>query len=64
MRLLSDYGLDEHAAEMKEWYDGYRFGYADVYCPWDVINYANKLLARARTPGRRRFGSTPAATTW
>ena len=30
---------------MKEWYDGYRFGYADVYCPWDVINYAKKLLA-------------------
>ena len=45
LQLLSDYGLDEHAAEMKEWYDGYRFGYADVYCPWDVINYAKKLLA-------------------
>ena len=45
LQLLSDYGLDEHAAEMKAWYDGYRFGYADVYCPWDVINYANKLLA-------------------
>ena len=45
LKLLSDYGLDEHAAEMKEWYDGYRFGYADVYCPWDVINYAKKLLA-------------------
>ena len=45
LRLLSDYGLEEHAAEMKAWYDGYRFGYADVYCPWDVINYAKKLLA-------------------
>ena len=45
LQLLSDYGLDEHAAEMKAWYDGYRFGYADVYCPWDVINYAKKLLA-------------------
>ena len=45
LQLLSDYGLGEHAAEMKEWYDGYRFGYADVYCPWDVINYAKKLLA-------------------
>ena len=45
LQLLSDYGLDERAAEMKAWYDGYRFGYADVYCPWDVINYAKKLLA-------------------
>ena len=45
LQLLSDYGLDEHTAEMKAWYDGYRFGYADVYCPWDVINYAKKLLA-------------------
>jgi len=45
MQLLSDYGLEDHAAEMKAWYDGYRFGYADAYCPWDVINYAKKLLA-------------------
>ena len=45
MRLLSDYGLEEHATEMEEWYDGYYFGYADVYCPWDVINYTKKLLA-------------------
>ena len=45
MQLLSDYGLEDHAAEMKAWYDGYRFGYADVYCPWDVINHAKKLLA-------------------
>ena len=44
MRLLADYGLEEHAIEIKEWYDGYRFGYAYVYCPWDVINYGKKLL--------------------
>ena len=29
---------------MKEWYDGYRFGNADIYCPWDVINHVKKLL--------------------
>ena len=63
MQLLSDYGLEDHAAEMKAWYDGYRFGYADVYCPWDVINHAKKLLADPR-PGRRHSGSTPAAMTW
>lgn len=43
--LLQAYGLEQAAATMKEWYDGYRFGNADVYCPWDVINYAKKLQA-------------------
>lgn len=43
--LLQVYGLEQAAATMKEWYDGYRFGNADVYCPWDVINYAKKLQA-------------------
>ena len=36
--LLEDYGLSSHFMETKEWYDGYHFGKADVYCPWDVIN--------------------------
>ena len=44
-QLLLDYGLTEHSAAINEWYDGYRFGYVDVYCPWDVINYAKKLYA-------------------
>ncbi len=44
-RLLADYGLDSHFAEAKEWYDGYHFGHADVYCPWDVINYVDHLRA-------------------
>lgn len=43
--LLKAYGLEQAAAAMKEWYDGYRFGNADVYCPWDVINYVKKLQA-------------------
>ena len=37
--MLVYYGLDSHFEEVKEWYDGYRFGKADVYCPWDVVNY-------------------------
>lgn len=41
--LLHYYALEQQAATMKDWYDGYRFGEADIYCPWDVINYANKL---------------------
>ena len=43
--LLRDYELEPYTDTMKEWYDGYHFGKADVYCPWDVINYTKKLLA-------------------
>ena len=41
-QLLSDYGLEDRFAEVKDWYDGYRFGKADVYCPWDVINFVDR----------------------
>ena len=41
--LLAAYNLDLHFTEIKEWYDGYHFGNADVYCPWDVINYVDLL---------------------
>lgn len=41
--LLESYGLLEHISETKEWYDGYHFGDADVYCPWDVINHVDRL---------------------
>ena len=41
--MLEYYGLQSHMKEMKEWYDGYRFGDADVYCPWDVINHVDRL---------------------
>ncbi|MDY2769845.1 MAG: AAA family ATPase [Eubacteriales bacterium] len=42
-KMLSDYGLEAHHQEAREWYDGYRFGGQDVYCPWDVINYVYAL---------------------
>lgn len=44
-KILAYYGLEDHLPEMKEWYDGYRFGDADVYCPWDVINHVDRLRA-------------------
>ena len=44
LKLLSDYYLESHLAETKEWYDGYHFGDTDVYCPWDVINHVDRLL--------------------
>ncbi|MDD6352931.1 MAG: AAA family ATPase, partial [Lachnospiraceae bacterium] len=42
-KLLDDYGMISHFDEVKEWYDGYHFGRADVYCPWDVINHVDHL---------------------
>lgn len=42
-KILEDYGLESHFEETKEWYDGYHFGKADIYCPWDVINYVDQL---------------------
>ncbi|MCI7812731.1 MAG: ATP-binding protein [Robinsoniella sp.] len=42
-KLLEDTELVEHKAEMREWYDGYRFGSKEVYCPWDVLNHVNRL---------------------
>ena len=42
-KMLVYYGLDSHFEEVKAWYDGYRFGNADVYCPWDVMNYVLDL---------------------
>lgn len=44
-KLLQAYQLEEHLEETKQWYDGYHFGDADVYCPWDVINHVDRLLA-------------------
>ena len=42
-QLLTAYNLADQLEETKAWYDGYRFGAADVYCPWDVINHVDVL---------------------
>lgn len=43
--LLWYYGQEKYYETVKEWYDGYRFGNVDVYCPWDVINFCSDHLA-------------------
>ena len=48
-KLLEDYNLQKHFTEVKEWYDGYRFGNADIYCPWDVMNYLFELQHNPKT---------------
>ena len=50
--MLRFYGLLSCREVIREWYDGYRFGGVDVYCPWDVINYCDELLANPKArPG-------------
>lgn len=41
--LLSYYHVENRLKEVKDWYDGYRFGNVDVYCPWDVINHVDRI---------------------
>ena len=47
-KMLTDYGLGAHYEETRAWYDGYRFGAQDMYCPWDVINYCYALRTSKR----------------
>ena len=56
--MLSAYGLESHYEETREWYDGYRFGGQDVYCPWDVINYCDDLLSNPRQKPRAYWMNT------
>ena len=48
--LLCYYGLEDKFMLLKEWYDGYRFGQIDMYCPWDVINQCDKFLEAKDAP--------------
>ena len=42
-QMLEDYGFMEKYDAIKAWYDGYRFGTLDIYCPWDVVSYCHAL---------------------
>lgn len=48
-KLLADTELTDYKGKIKEWYDGYRFGDSEVYCPWDVLNYISDLQKK---PGK------------
>ena len=45
--MLRYYDREDHYEEMRNWYDGYRFGSTDVYCPWDVLNHCDKIKENA-----------------
>ena len=56
--LLECYGLSSYKDTIRDWYDGYRFGDTDVYCPWDIINYCDELLAAPSTPPKNYWANT------
>ncbi|OUP86213.1 hypothetical protein B5F07_02675 [Lachnoclostridium sp. An169] len=56
--LLEFYDLTSHKDVFRDWYDGYRFGKVDVYCPWDVINYCDELLADPSAPPQNYWANT------
>ena len=56
--LLEFYGLSSYKDTIRDWYDGYRFGEADVYCPWDVINYCDELLAAPKAFPKNYWANT------
>lgn len=49
--LLASCGLSSRMADVKHWYDGYRFYRSEIYCPWDVVNFASKTLASGNIEG-------------
>ena len=57
-KLLDDFQLSFSFETVKEWYDGYRFGNAEVYCPWDVICYCNKLRQDAKAEPENYWSNT------
>ena len=56
--LLRYYGQEKYYETVKEWYDGYRFGNVDVYCPWDVINFCSDHLADSGLESKNYWANT------
>ena len=57
-KMLEYYGLDKYSDTVKEWYDGYRFGNTDVYCPWDVINFCSDHLENQKLEPKNYWANT------
>ena len=56
--LLEYYDLSRNYGDVKEWYDGYRFGNVEVYCPWDVVNYCDELRADSNALPQNYWSNT------
>ena len=46
-KSLKDYGIEAEISNVKDWYDGYRFGDSEVYNPWSIINFLRFKELRA-----------------
>nr|WP_300305113.1 AAA family ATPase [uncultured Anaerostipes sp.] len=57
-KMLKFYDMSSYMDIIKEWYDGYIFGNVNVYCPWDVINYCDELLANPQTRPKNYWANT------
>lgn len=57
-KLLADTGLTEYKEKIRQWYDGYRFGDTDIYCPWDVLNYVSDLQQKAGIEPKNYWANT------
>ena len=56
--LLADTGFTGYKEKIKQWYDGYRFGDTDIYCPWDVLNYVSDLQQKAGIEPKNYWANT------
>ncbi|MCD8325183.1 MAG: ATP-binding protein, partial [Lachnospiraceae bacterium] len=56
--MLEYYGLMEQYRAVKDWYDGYRIGNKDVYCPWDVISYCYELMDNPNSAPKDYWSNT------
>lgn len=57
-RLLEDAGLPEQMGKVRDWYDGYRFGRTEIYCPWSVLNYLSSLQSDPEAKPRNYWANT------
>ena len=60
--LLNEFQLSDKAGIIKEWYDGYLFGDTEIYCPWDVVNYAAALLKKPNAKPKNYWKNTSGNT--
>lgn len=57
-QILHDYDIVQYKEVMQKWYDGYRFGRADIYNPWSVLKYADQLVHTSDTYAQSYWANT------
>lgn len=57
-KTLDYYGFGKKYDTVKEWYDGYRFGSLEIYCPWDVVSYCHALRMNPDQPPQNYWVNT------